>query len=325
MNWFQSIFFKKIVTLYLFIVTKYVNFLIVIGIILCLITPFLIYFLTGINIYDPDTHSLLDPLAYSDYTVAEISRAGVRPFFFIRTCLATIFFNLIVLLILFNYTKLSGSWTNKALMGATCVIVHGGFEGLGDPDLDAQQETAKPRRMLNSSHSPIALEIERDSVSKLEKEVENQRANSKGKAKLIDVNPPGGAQAQPTAIPIPKSFMNSSKFIDFKYIMGLGNPNPWENNPFPTRETTNFPVGRGEGEFSNKTSHRQVRLNENVHEQILVIGGENLEKNKIYITSKSSESEAAPDLNSQGHGKINNPASNSDMISLLKNILKKFK
>jgi hypothetical protein len=111
-------------------------------------------------------------------------------------------------------------------MGATCVIVHGGFEGLGDPDLDAQQETAKPRRMLNSSHSPIALETERDSVSKVEKEMENQRANSKGKAKLTDLNTTCGGQAHPTAIPIPKSFMDSSKFNDFKYIMGFGIPNP---------------------------------------------------------------------------------------------------
>jgi hypothetical protein len=205
-------------------------------------------------------------------------------------------------------------------MSATCVIVHAGFEGLGDPDLDAQQETTKPRRMLNSSHNPIALETERDSVSKLEKELENQRANSKGKAKLIDLNHAQEGQAQPLAIPISKSIMD--KFIDFKYQIGFGNP---ENHPIPTREITNIPVGHGEAEFSNRTSHRQVRLNENVHEQILAIGGEKLEKNKIYITSKSSESEASPDLNSQGQGKINNPASNSDMISLLKNILKKFK
>ncbi len=314
MNWFQYIFFKK-----------YVNILIIIGMVLCLITPFLIYFLLGINIYDTDTDSLQDSLAYSEYSVAEISGAGVRPFFFIRICLATILLNLIVLFILFNYTKLTGSWANKALMSATCVIVHGGFEGLGDPDLDAQQETAKPRRMLNSSHNPISLETERDSVSKLEKEVENQRANSKGKGKLTNLNSTCGGQAQPTAIPIPKSFMDSSKFNDFKYIMGLPQPNPWDNNPFSTREITNIPVGRGEGDFSNRTSHRQVRLNENVHEQILAIGGENLEKNKIYIKSKSSESEAAPDLNSQGQGKINNPASNSDMITPLKNILKKFK
>jgi hypothetical protein len=119
--------------------------------------------------------------------------------------------------------------------------------------------------------------------------------------------------------------MDSSKFNDFKYIMGLANPNPWDNNPFPTRETTNIPVGIGEGEFSNRTSHKQVINNDNVHAQILSIGGENLEKNKIYITSKSSESEASPNQISHGKGQINNPASNSDMISLLKDLLKKFK
>lgn len=325
MNRFQWTIFKEIGTLYLIMVKNYVNILIIIGFVLCLLTPLWIYFLTGINIYDSDTNSLQDSLVYVEYSVSDLSDAGVRPFFVIRICLATIFFNLMVLFILFNYTNLRGSWANKALMGAACVIVHGGFEGLGDPDLNAQQETAKPRRMLNSSHNPIALETERDSVSKLEKEMENQRSNSKGKAKMTDLNPPCEGQAQPSAIPIPKSFMNSSKFNEFKYIMGFGLPNPFDNNPFPTQETTNIPVGRCEGDLSNRTSQRQVRLNENVHEQILAIGGEKLEKNKIYITSKSSESEAAPDLNSQGQGKINNPASNSDMISLLKNILKNFK
>jgi len=109
-------------------------------------------------------------------------------------------------------------------MGASCVIVHGGFEGLGDPNLDTQQETSKPRRMLNSSHNPSALETERDSVTKLEKEVENQRAKNKGKAKLTDVYPEG--KVQPIAIPISKSFMDSSIFNDFKYLMGIANPNP---------------------------------------------------------------------------------------------------
>jgi hypothetical protein len=109
MNWFKSIFVKKIGTIYLIIIKKYVNILIIIGMVLCLITPFLISFFIGINIYDPDTYSLQDSLAYSEYSLAEISGAGVRPFFFIRTCLATILMNLIVLLILFNYTKLTGS------------------------------------------------------------------------------------------------------------------------------------------------------------------------------------------------------------------------
>jgi hypothetical protein len=77
--------------------------------VLCLITPFLIYFWLGINIYDTDTNSLQDSFTYSEYSLAEISGAGVRPFFFIRTCLATILLNLIVLFILFNYTKLTGS------------------------------------------------------------------------------------------------------------------------------------------------------------------------------------------------------------------------
>jgi hypothetical protein len=114
MNIFQSTFYnfyQKIETLYLIIAKKYVNILIVIGIVLCLITPLLIYFFTGINIYISDTssYSLQDYLAFSEGTAAEISGADVRPFFYIRICLATILFNLIVLLFLLNYNKLTGS------------------------------------------------------------------------------------------------------------------------------------------------------------------------------------------------------------------------
>jgi len=135
--------------------------------------PVLIYLFSGLNMYD--TYSYKDSFSYSECYSTNVEGAVVRPLFHIRTCLATILFNLIVLLLLFNYNKLSGSVARKALMGATCVIVRGGFEGLGDPDLDAQQETAKPRRM-NSSHSPTALEVERNSLSDLEyaRQIENR-------------------------------------------------------------------------------------------------------------------------------------------------------
>ena len=109
---FQSTLYKKkIKTLYLSIATKHVNNLIVIGILFCLIAPLLIYLFFGINIYisDSSSYSLQDSLAFSDLNAAEFSGADVRLFFYLRICLATIFFNLIVLFCLFNYNKLSGS------------------------------------------------------------------------------------------------------------------------------------------------------------------------------------------------------------------------
>ena len=54
---------------------------------------------------------------------------------------------------------------------------------------------------------------------------------------------------------------------------------------------------------------------------------QNLETNNknFFISSKSSNSEASPNLISHGHGQLNNPASNRDMKSLLKDLFKKFK
>jgi hypothetical protein len=129
--------------------------------VLCLIAPVLIYSFTGFNLYE--TYSLKDPFSYS-----ECSAADVKGAFQFRTCLSTILFNLIILFFLFNY-KLTGPLAKKAIIGATCVRVRGGFEGLGDPELDEHHTTPKPIRtaMLqesknkdtSSSFPPLNLEV----------------------------------------------------------------------------------------------------------------------------------------------------------------------
>jgi hypothetical protein len=58
---------------------------------------------------------------------------------------------LLIYFVLFNKNKLKQSILNKPIMGASCVIVKGGFEGLGDPEMDEQHVTPKPMRTINNS------------------------------------------------------------------------------------------------------------------------------------------------------------------------------
>jgi hypothetical protein len=115
--------------------------------VLCLIAPVLIYSFTGFNLYE--TYSLKDSFSYRECCAADVKGA-----FQFRTCLSTILFNLILLFFFFNYNKLSGPLANKAIMGATCVIVRGGFEGLGDTELDEHHTTPKPIRTAMQQESP---------------------------------------------------------------------------------------------------------------------------------------------------------------------------
>jgi len=98
--------------------------------------------------------------------------------------------------------------------------------------------------------------------------------------------------------------------------MGLGNPCPWNVSPPPLRETPYIPFCSSEDQTNNK----KVRFNKNV--QVIEIERVEpyLEKinNKFYIPSKSSNSEASPDLISHGQGQINPPSSNGDKQSIFK-------
>lgn len=204
-------------------------------------------------------------------------------------------------------------------MGAASVIVTGGFEGLGDPELDANHETTKARRKLNSSHSTTALEMERNSFSMSTTQMNRED-------KLNEVNPEGEA----VPIRIQTGMRTSSRFNDFIYLTGLGNPCPWKMTPPVTHETTNIPLCSSEAEpepsyTSDLIIKKKVRFNDDVQVIEIERVEPNLEKfnNKFYIPSKSSNSEASPDLNSQAQGKINNPASNKDMQSIFKGLFKK--
>lgn len=147
---------------------------------------------------------------------------------------------MIVLFCLFNYKKLSGYLPQKTVLGVTCVIVRGGFEGLGDPSFEAQPETPNATHMLNRSLTNT--EVERDSLALSASQMEYQRQKSNSKGKLPAVNQEGPAE------PIPIQTGTSSRLLDFNYVMGLGNPCPWAISHSPPSVTPNLQLSRADGE-----------------------------------------------------------------------------
>jgi hypothetical protein len=186
---------------------------------------------------------------------ADGAGAAASSYYLVRISLAFTLFYLIFYLILINYEQLlTGSGANKFLQGsenikvlqASAIIkVIGGFEGLGESNLDDSQETPKPTRSLNST----AMEVERNSLSMSATHMHMERQREISQGVLTGENPSGPSVQRP--IPIPDGFRNSERFMNFKYIMGLGNPCPWKISPSPPREIPNPPlnsISSGEGE-----------------------------------------------------------------------------
>lgn len=119
---------------------NYLNILLLLGVVLCLYTPTLIYYFTEFNIYDYSSN------LYSVYPSSVIN---------IRICCATVFLNLIILLACFNYNRLKLSRFNKSIMSAATIIVKGGFEGLGDLNLEEHMRT----RDSSSKFTDLELEL----------------------------------------------------------------------------------------------------------------------------------------------------------------------
>ena len=301
------------------------NIWLILCIVLCLTTPILIYSFTELNLYD--TYSFKDFLNYSMCRAADVPGETGTFLIQIRSGLATILFNLIVLFFLFNSNKLRGSLTNKIVMGASCVRVSGGFDGLGDSDLNAQHETSKETRNSYKNPSLKALEDERDRLL-TPKQTENSNDT------MPVVNPEGPA----ASIPIKTGMSTSSRFMDFKYLIGLGNPCPWKQTPplSPPRgtpETLKQFLYDSDDEYEQLDTFdhttKKVRFNENVQVNEIERVEQNLEtnNNKLFKVSKSSNSEAAADLISHGQGHINNPnpASDIGMSSRIRYLLTKFR
>lgn len=116
----------------------YLNIFLVLGIVLCLSAPILIYIFTGINIYN---NSSITDSVYS------------MSLFNIRICCATVFLHLLIYFFVLNKNriKLSRLKYYKPIMGASSFIVKGGFEGLEATEIEEQHVTHKPMRTFNSS------------------------------------------------------------------------------------------------------------------------------------------------------------------------------
>ena len=114
---------------------KYLNIGLLTGIVLILGVPTLIQKMTGVSIYD---QSLITESIYSE------SLIKIR-----KTC-ATVFVSLLSFLLFLNIDRLKRTILKKPIMWAP-IFVKGGFEGLGDPELDTQHVSPNTMRTFNSS------------------------------------------------------------------------------------------------------------------------------------------------------------------------------
>jgi hypothetical protein len=113
----------------------YISIFFLIGIWFCLYFPSLFFYVTGINIYN---YSAITDSTDSVYTMSVCIR---------QICANVLLFLLIYFGMFIIYKlKISVPILNKSIMGATCVIIKGGFEGLGDPELDENHVTQKHMR-----------------------------------------------------------------------------------------------------------------------------------------------------------------------------------
>lgn len=133
MRWIQNNFCKIKSVL----AKKFINLVLIFGMVFCLTAPIILFKYTGLNLYE--NYSILDSFSYSDCNVTNIdSTPGVS--ILLRKFFASTLYFLIMSFLIFNLRDIqpTGSLANKVLRGASCVIIIGGFEGLGDPELDAQ-------------------------------------------------------------------------------------------------------------------------------------------------------------------------------------------
>lgn len=134
--------------------------------VLCLGAPISMYTLTGVNIYDQN----------SIYSMS---------LFQFRICCATVLWHLLIYLVVLNKIRLKLSiFNNKPIFWASTIIIKGGFEGLGDPELDELHETSKPLRTAT------------------QQEIKNKDSSGSNPWLNLEVNavpvPPEGSNAKPT-------------------------------------------------------------------------------------------------------------------------------
>jgi hypothetical protein len=211
----------------------YLSIFFLLGMGFCLYFPYLLFSFTGLNIYKIST------ITCSTSSVYSMS-------LFIRQICANVFLYLLIYFCIFIQYRLKQSILNKTIMGATIIRIIGGFEGLGDPELDEQHESQKPMRAS-------FLEQITQQVSHSKDNSANPEVNA-----VPDPYPPEGSNAKPS---------NDSS-------TSSGYP-LWPRQP-PAVNIPTLPESNGEPVPTNE-DNKKVRINGYVEvKQITEVG---LEKN----------------------------------------------
>ena len=214
------------------------NIFLLIGMVFSLYAPILIYKLTGVIIYNK--------------------------------YYAAVFFNLLFYFFVLNKNRLKLSILNKPMLWASTIIVKGGFEGLGDPDIEEQLVTPKPMRTFNSSQiTDLGVELPLSlSATQNESKSKDSSATTRFNPEVNDVPvhlPPEGSNAKPS----------TERSTTSGYPL-WPRPNPASNIPI-LPESNSEPA---------PTSHnnKKVRINEYTEvKEISELGLDN-QKEKIYET-----------------------------------------
>lgn len=210
----------------------YLNIILLIGLVLSLSIPSLICTLTGINLYD-------------QYTITDSIYS--RSFINIRIGCATVFWSLIFYLWVLNKNKLNLTIFNKPFILGSGIIVKGGFEGLGEPELDTQHVTHKPMHMLNRDK---LKDLDEDLISLALLEAQNESLS-----KNCSTTPPRhNPEVNGVPISYPTGYKTSTEKRPF-YGSPFWAPSPKTASPTESNLESAF---TSEGKGKNK-----VRFNEN--------------------------------------------------------------
>ena len=116
---------------------------------------------------------------------------------------AAVFLNLLIFFFRFNKNRLKLSILNKPMLAASTIIIKGGFEGLGDPDMEEQLVTPKPMRTFNSSKiTDLGVELPLSlSATQIETHSKDSSGTTRFNPEVHDVPvhlPPEGSNAKPS-------------------------------------------------------------------------------------------------------------------------------
>lgn len=305
---------------------------------LCLYFPSLFYSVTGIDLYN------------STDSIYSMSLFEIR-----KICANVLLYLLIYLSIFIQYRlKLSIPILNKPIMAATCVVVKGGFEGLGDPALDVQP--TKPSRSfleiinskdcletlprLNSAEKAVSAPYppEAEGSNAIHAKPSTESTSTSGypfwPRTTPAVNIPTLPETESNSEPVPTNEGNNKKvrikgYVEVKQITegGLEKNNDDLIEAGPKKKLQSSIKQKYTNAYDCSTPlrwHNRYPLVDEANRPEIEIVYQKLEVEELKYKSSSS----LPETNMENNkGQIKNPSATSNIAvrTLLKNILKKFK